>query len=328
MSHDTPPAKSNSWWQLTLQVPLRWAEDASAVLIEAGALGVQTLGGGDEPLPKFARQAITAQSAQSVEAGQAILVASYSLDADAQDIKRAAQEALTTLQLKVPPERMLLVQRDDSSWAETWKQYFKPLKIGRRVWVVPTWERNFVAPTNTVVLRLDPGMAFGTGQHATTSLCLRAIELYAERLGPTSCADLSLCDLGCGSGILAIGAAKLGFGSVLALDNDPLAVSATRDNVAQNAVAAQVSVQGTPIAETSQRFTVVVANILAQPLIEMAGAIAARLAPGGTLLLSGLLSTQADSVQRAFEQTGQVRYVQRWTHGEWTALDFVAAASF
>jgi ribosomal protein L11 methyltransferase len=326
MSHDTPPAKMNSWWQLTLQVPQRWAEDASAVLIEAGALGVQTLGGGDEPLPKFARQAITAQSAQSVEAGHAILVASYSLQTAEQDIRREAQEALGTLQLVVPPERMLLVQRDDSSWADTWKQYFKPLKIGRRVWVVPTWESSFVAPTNTVVLHLDPGMAFGTGQHATTSLCLRAIELYAERLVPPAAASLSLCDLGCGSGILAIGAAKLGFGSVLALDNDPLAVSATRDNVAQNGVAAQVSVAGTPMADVSQRFAVVVANILAQPLIDMARVISARLAPGGSLLLSGLLNTQADSVQRAFEQTGKVRYVQRWTHGEWAALDFVAAA--
>ena len=164
-------------------------------------------------------------------------------------------------------------------------------------------------------------MAFGTGQHATTALCLRAIEQYAEPLTAAEAARRKVLDLGTGTGILAMGAAKLGLGSITALDNDPEAVKAARDNFQLNAV--QGVVDGTPIEQVTDTFDLVVANILAGPLVQMAPVLAKRVAQQGILVLSGILAEQADEVIRAYEKTADsVRLQLRWTHGEWVALIF------
>ncbi len=314
------PAPQHAWWQLTLAVPLRWGEDASASLIEAGALCVETVGDGSEPMPKFAQQGLLPQAAPGALAGQVLLLASYPESQQPATIRAGAQEALQSLSAELHGEALQLKKCTDEGWAERWKQYFKPLKVGRRIWIVPSWETTFVAPAGTLVLDLDPGMAFGTGQHATTAMCLKALEIYAERLKATPRAGRSFCDLGCGSGILAIAGAKLGLGPVTALDLDPQAVAATAANASKNGI--ELSAAATPIAQVEQTFSVIVANILAQPLIEMAASIAGRLRPGGLLILSGLLRTQADEVQCAFEDTGILVHRDRWTQGEWSALGF------
>ena len=319
MSQTIDRAPAN-WWQLTLPVPQRWAEDASASLIEAGALGVQTLGDSHEPIPKFASQGLLPQASGPRLTGQVLLLASYTAEQPAAAIRRGALDALASLRLEVADADLQLSKRSQQAWAESWKQYFKPLKIGRRLWVVPSWDKHFVAPQGAVMLQLDPGMAFGTGQHATTALCLRAIERLAERLQQAQRPLPAACDLGSGSGILAIYAAKLGFSPVTAIDLDPDAVAASGDNAVHTGVALQVI--DTPIEQVGDTFGLLVANILAQPLIDMADAISARLRPGGILIVSGILQTQADEVQCAFEKTGILVHQERWTQGEWSALSF------
>ncbi|HET6343780.1 MAG TPA: 50S ribosomal protein L11 methyltransferase, partial [Myxococcota bacterium] len=215
-------------------------------------------------------------------------------------------------------------------WAEGWKQYFKPLKIGRRLWIVPTWETTFEPPRGSLVLLCDPGMAFGTGQHATTSLCLKAIELFADTWVPADKARAQVLDFGCGTGILGIAAAKLGFGRVVGIDNDPLAVQATDDNIRLNGVADRMAASDAAVGDVGETFDLVVANILAVTLNELADLVLRRVKPGGTLVLSGILATQADEVIRTYERAAgraalPFRFEGRWTHGEWVALRFHAS---
>lgn len=313
-------ASQAAWWQLSVEVPQQWADDASASLIAAGAEGVQIVDEGMEPLPAFAKHAINPRVVASSR-DNALLVAHYGHTQDASTLPQEAVEALAELGLQISADSVQLIQRADRDWAERWKQYFKPIKIGRRLWIVPTWDKTFLPPINSVVLHLDPGMAFGTGQHATTALCLRAIEQYASRLEAADAAQRKVLDLGTGTGILAMGAAKMGLGKITALDNDPEAVDAARENFKLNGV--QGLVDGTPIDKVADTFGLVVANILALPLIGMAPVLAKRVATRGILVLSGILAEQADEVIRAYEKTSDdLRLQLRWTHGEWVALIF------
>lgn len=321
-------APTAAWWQVTLEVPSAIAEDASASLISAGALGVQVIDNA-EPLPRFAKQAMTPVPMQH-KVGHALLVASYADNADSATLSQDAVDALTELGLTVAVDSVQAVKREDRDWAERWKQYFKPLKIGRRLWIVPSWDKQFTPPTGSVSMILDPGMAFGTGQHATTALCLKAIELYADGMNPAQRQAASLVDVGCGTAVLAIGAAKLGIGSVLAIDNDPEAVEAAAENVRTNHVERVIKVTDQPLSSlgANEKFSFIVANILAHTLIEMRTELLSRLQPGATLVLSGILATQADEVIPAYVRMAHklglqgFEHVLRWTHGEWVALRF------
>jgi ribosomal protein L11 methyltransferase len=179
---------------------------------------------------------------------------------------------------------------EDQVWERAWLIDWKSLRFGRRLWVCP---RAAEAPADpeAVVVRLDPGLAFGTGTHPTTALCLQILDSLALR-------GRTLLDYGCGSGILGIAALKLGASHVTAVDLDPQALMATRDNAARNGVAAEITVQGIEAALESAYC--VVANILAGPLIELAPKLTAACEDGGHLLLSGLLKTQAYAVKAAY----------------------------
>lgn len=179
---------------------------------------------------------------------------------------------------------------EDQVWERAWLADWKSLRFGRRLWVCP---RAAEAPADpeAVVVRLDPGLAFGTGTHPTTALCLQILDSLALR-------GRTLLDYGCGSGILGIAALKLGASHVTAVDLDPQALMATRDNAARNGVAAEITVQGIEAALESAYC--VVANILAGPLIELAPKLTAACEDGGHLLLSGLLKTQAYAVKAAY----------------------------
>lgn len=200
----------------------------------------------------------------------------------------------------------------DEDWANAWKAYWKPLRIGERLVVVPSWEE-YRQAAGDVVVRLDPGMAFGTGTHASTALALRLLE---REMMP----GMAVLDVGTGSGILAIAAALLGAGSVVALDIDPVAVRVARENTAKNRVADRVEViHGEAASRPDASADLVVANITADVLMAIAGDLVRVLRPGGTLILSGILLQEARRVAEAFDRPGVARRHALEQDG-WTAL--------
>ena len=183
----------------------------------------------------------------------------------------------------------------DQDWERVWLTDWKSMRFGRRLWVCPT-AADLPDDANAVVVRLDPGLAFGTGTHPTTALCLQILESL-----PIS--GRSVIDYGCGSGILGIAALKLGAVHVTAVDLDPQALLATRDNASRNGVASSIDVRGVDMPGIELRLRpayCVMANILAGPLIELAPKLTAACEPAGHLLLSGLLKTQAYAVKAAY----------------------------
>jgi ribosomal protein L11 methyltransferase len=179
----------------------------------------------------------------------------------------------------------------NQDWERVWLADWKSMRFGRRLWVCPTAAEPPDDP-NAVVVRLDPGLAFGTGTHPTTALCLQILDSLPVR-------GRNVIDYGCGSGILGIAALKLGAAHVTAVDLDPQALLATRDNAIRNGVSANIDVRGVDVEGLLPAYCVM-ANILAGPLIELAPKLTAACEPGGYLLLSGLLKTQAYEVKAAY----------------------------
>ena len=178
----------------------------------------------------------------------------------------------------------------DQAWERVWLKDFRPMRFGRRLWVCPGGLT--AGDADAIRVELDPGLAFGTGTHPTTALCLE----WLDSQDLTGC---SVVDYGCGSGILAIAAAKLGAVHVRAVDLDPQALIATRDNAVRNGVAGRLTITGDP-ALVPRSADVLLANILAGPLVELAPRFATALGSGGRLALSGLLPEQADAVTAAY----------------------------
>jgi ribosomal protein L11 methyltransferase len=200
----------------------------------------------------------------------------------------------------------------EASWADAWKRHYKPVRVTERLTVSPVWEKVHPGQGETVI-RLDPGMAFGTGTHSTTKMCLRLLEKY---LRPGD----RVIDVGCGSGILSIAAAKLGAGSVLAVDLDEVAVQKTRENVQLNGVQDQVSVRiGDLLTGVSEEGDVILANLLAPIILRLVRDIHRVLTPGGRLIASGIVSVQIESVQEALTGAG-LETVETIGEGDWVAL--------
>jgi ribosomal protein L11 methyltransferase len=177
----------------------------------------------------------------------------------------------------------------EAQWRDAWKRYFKVSHLTRQFVVVPSWE-TYAARDGEVVIDLDPGMAFGTGTHASTRLVLE----HLQELADAGTAPSRILDVGCGSGILAIAAVKRWpAATCVAVDNDPIAVQATGDNAAVNRVADRIAASTQSLEQITERFPLVLANIQAHVLRELAAQLVARTAPGGSLILSGLLTPQA-----------------------------------
>jgi ribosomal protein L11 methyltransferase len=193
-------------------------------------------------------------------------------------------------------------------WERAWLQDWKSMRFGRRLWVCPTAE-DPPQDRAAVVVRLDPGLAFGTGSHPTTALCLQLLDALPL-------AGRSMIDYGCGSGILGIAALKLGASRVIAVDLDPQALIATYDNAVRNAVAAQLEVQGVPPSLTPA--DLIIANILAEPLIELFPVLYGACKIGGDLVLSGLLKSQAYAVKAAYSSGFDI--VQVFGRDEWCCI--------
>ena len=213
------------------------------------------------------------------------------------------------------PWRLTVHAIPPQDWAESWKRHFHTTQVSDRIWVKPSWETRAVPP-GACLIELDPGMAFGTGQHATTQSCLQCVDrLSRERPGAR------LLDMGCGSGILAIAAAQLGCHPVLAVDHDLQAVRIAQANAARNGVADRIGHVTADLAafHCRQPFDIVVANLLAGLLAEQAEVLAATVAPrpGGALVLSGLLTTQYPPVRDRYAALG-FREDNVRTAGDWT----------
>lgn len=198
----------------------------------------------------------------------------------------------------------------DQDWERAWMDRFKPMQFGQHLWIVPTGMQGPDDPA-ALQLKLDPGLAFGTGTHPTTALCL-------EWIDGMDLNDLKVLDFGCGSGVLGIAAALKGAASVVCVDNDPQALLATADNAARNGVEAQVQCF-LPEDWPAGNYDVILANILAGPLIQLAPQLIARLDQGSKIVLSGILENQANEVAAAYASScGDLRRQQR---EEWLRLD-------
>ncbi|MCE5333816.1 MAG: 50S ribosomal protein L11 methyltransferase [Desulfobacteraceae bacterium] len=228
-------------------------------------------------------------------------------------------EKVRSISLSLPEEpepECFFSEIADEDWSETWKAHFKPLRVGGRFLITPTWERVEPRPDD-LVIRIDPGRAFGTGHHETTRLCLDRLERVAAQ-GP---APETLLDVGTGSGILAIGAALLGFRKITGIDNDPEAIEVALENIALNNFSDSVTAFCATPDEIAADFDVVVSNIQSLPLIRMSETLAARVKPGGRLILSGILTVQAEGVRAAYEEKG-LRPAGTQTDGEWILMAF------
>ncbi|MBV2262241.1 MAG: 50S ribosomal protein L11 methyltransferase [Thauera sp.] len=274
------------WISVTLQAEADKAEALSDALMEAGALSVSI---------EDADAGTAAERPQFGEPGHlptalwdhSRVIALFDAAADSAELGAMLAEAARAAGFDaVPPFSTEIVA--EQNWVQLTQSQFDPIRITDRLWIVPSWHE---APDpGAINIELDPGMAFGTGSHPTTRLCL---EWLCEAVVP----GCSVLDYGCGSGILGIAAAKLGAGEVLGIDIDEKAVEAARDNAARNHAALRLQHSAVPVGDT---FDLVVANILTNPLCVLAPAIAARVAPGGRVALSGVLETQAAQVVEAW----------------------------
>jgi len=241
---------------------------------------------------------------------------------DVAGIKRRLREGLQALAadgIDIAPARIQVKKVPARDWSESWKRHFKPLDLGPRLLVKPTWSRRVPKKTQALVV-LDPGLSFGTGQHATTRFCLE--QLVALR-DPQSAQ--SMLDVGTGSGILAIAAVKLGYQPVNAFDFDADCVRVSNENTELNGVAAVLIVTHDDITQVpkkpKQRYSVVCANLIYDLLIAERDRLLARVAPGGSLVLAGIFETQFTLVRKTFEAAGW-KLVAATTDKEWRSGTF------
>ncbi|WP_332671351.1 50S ribosomal protein L11 methyltransferase [Aromatoleum sp.] len=271
------------WISVILQAEAQKAEALSEALMDAGALSISIEdadAGTDAEKPQFGEPGHHPVGLWD----HSRVIALFDAQADlAVALARAAADAGFDA---VPP--FTLEEVAEQNWVQLTQSQFDPIRITERMWIVPSWH---TAPDpDAINIELDPGMAFGTGSHPTTRLCL---EWLCDAVRP---GDLVL-DYGCGSGILGIAAARLGAGDVLGVDIDDKALEAARDNAERNGTTVRLQHSREPV---DARFDVVVANILTNPLCVLAPLLAARIAPGGRIALSGVLETQTQQVIDAY----------------------------
>ena len=335
-----------SWLELSVTVDQEAAESVSELLARYGYNGGvvvdQPFKPGDEG-PEF-----------EYDTARPVTLRTYlPVDESSEETRARIEQALWHLGQMRPVGNLQVQQLEEEDWANAWKRHYGVQRIGVRTVIVPSWLDYDPAP-GEVVLHLDPGMAFGTGLHPTTQLCVRLLERYVTPGART-------LDLGTGSGILAIAAAKLGARPVLALDNDPIAIDATVENVARNGgdalgITAELGSLGAgrrmghwlsgdfgekdegngtkdeAVADDSMKsqidhpssfilypFQLIVANLIAKVLIIVAHDLAAALEPGGTLITSGIIADKEDQVALALAAAG-LAPVSRHVEGEWVAL--------
>ena len=283
-----------SWLEVIIEIAREHAEALSDALMEAGALSVSVEDadeGTDAERPLFGEPGMTPSEAAW---DHSRVVALTDEDADQAAI---VLDAATAIGLKEAPGFTTRAVAD-ADWVRLTQSQFEPIHIGKNIWVVPSWHE---APDpDALILEVDPGLAFGTGSHPTTRLCMEWLEAHFE--SDASASGKSVLDYGCGSGILAMVAKKLGAADVTGVDIDEQAIESARLNAERNRCTIDFYVPDDFVASThgSERFDIVVANILSSPLKLMAPMLSGRVAPGGFLTLSGVLARQAEEVAAAY----------------------------
>lgn len=270
------------WIQLKLNTSGSQAEDLSDALVESGAVSVTFQDTHDnpvfEPLP-----------GETLLWGDTDVIGLFDAATDMSEVVAMLEQH----PLLGSGFLHKIEQLEDKDWEREWMDNFHPMRFGERLWICPSWRE--VPDPNAVNVMLDPGLAFGTGTHPTTALCLQWLD-GLDLNGKT------VIDFGCGSGILAIAALKLGAARAIGIDIDPQAIQASRDNAQRNGVSERLELYLPQQQPSNLQADVVVANILAGPLRELAPIISELVKPNGYLGLSGVLATQADSVAQAYQQ--------------------------
>jgi ribosomal protein L11 methyltransferase len=300
-----------AWLELAVEVDVEAVEAVSEILGRVAPGGSSV-----EPAFELVDEGLGAR----VDPTRPAIVRAYVPARDAASAQRAARDAeaalghLRAFGLRPIGElRTRLV--DEADWADAWKAHFPVMRIGRHLVIRPTWRRHRAAPGD-VVIALDPGMAFGTGLHPTTRLCLAALEAAAAR-GELD--GSRVLDVGCGSGILSIAAARLGARRVSGLDIDPIAIEATLANAKRNRLARRIRARVGSLPSGEPPFDLVVANLIASVLVALAPPLREELRPGGILLASGIFEDREAEVAAALGEAGLI-VVDRSVDGEWVAL--------
>ncbi|MCF1427348.1 MAG: 50S ribosomal protein L11 methyltransferase [Shewanella sp.] len=285
-----------AWVQLRIHTGKQEAELLSDLLMELGAVSITFEDGQDEPIfePKLGETPLWTDT---------VVIALFDAGMDLQPIV----EMLKSLPYMAPDFAYKIEQIEDKDWVREWMDAFHPIKSGERLWICPSWRE--IPEPEAVNVILDPGLAFGTGTHPTTALCL-------EWLDGLELAGKEVVDFGCGSGILAVAALKLGAARVTGIDIDYQAIDASRANAERNQVADRLSLYLPQDQPAELQTEILVANILAGPLRELAPLIANLVKSGGKLALSGLLREQAEEISECYAQWFEMdepAHKQDWT---------------
>jgi ribosomal protein L11 methyltransferase len=264
------------WIQLTFNVSREQAEKAEQSLLQTGALSVTFRDAEDNPVLEPA-------PGETPLWNELIVTGLFEADTDTLTLRQR-------IQTKFPHTELRLEPLEDRDWIRAWMDHYQPMCFGQRLWICPT---HLMPPQpDAINLMLDPGLAFGTGTHPTTALCLQWLDQHDVR-------EKSVMDFGCGSGVLAIAALLLGAQHADACDIDPQAIIASRNNAQANHVSEKINVMR-PEELPAQEYDVVMANILAGPLMQLATKLAGFTRSGGHIVLSGILNTQADDICHAY----------------------------
>lgn len=290
-----PATTKKTWIKITLAVPSAQSDTVASLLaLQTGAGIEQTPGPAD---------------------GQETLTAYIEQGPKAETCLAAIRAVLQGLSADSAPPELTTELLPDADWNAEWKKHFKPLHVTPSLVIVPSWEP-YTAQGNENIIVLDPGMAFGTGHHESTRLAL----LLLEELRAQGVTFPTALDVGTGTGILAMAAALSGAERVIAIDNDPEAVTVAQENLAANKLQSRVEVSGHPLDAVTGAFPLVMANITSDVLIAMAPALTGKLAAGGHLILAGILAgPQEDEVCRHYVREG-CENLRHCRDGEWAAL--------
>lgn len=315
--------KTMLWNEITIHTSEEAVEMISNFLHEAGAGGVSIEESGSLNKPRDTSYGQWYdRPLNDIPEGQAIIKGYFAEEVDMDSIRSQIEprvEQLRTFDIDPGEVKYELKTVNEDDWANAWKQYFKPLRVSDRLTIKPTWEDYEPASEDEKIIELDPGMAFGTGTHPTTSLCLRTLESVIK-------GGEEVIDVGTGSGILAIGAVKLGAKHVLALDLDPVAVSSARENTRLNELEERITIKESdllsvlnasdPTLGIQLPVKLVVANILAEIILLFIDDVYKALEPGGTYIASGIWKNKEEVVETALKAAGfeiaEIRRDEDW----------------
>jgi len=287
----------STYTSVQAELPEADSELLQALFHELGATGLEVRDSEAPPMP----------GVRGPNPGEAIVIAFF-------DDATVAQQARAQAASDFPQARLSTEEVVDQDWSNAWKSLIKSVDVGR-LWVGPPWQMS-EAPANKVRIVIEPKMAFGTGDHPTTYLCLEAVDLFMQ-----AHPGASVLDVGTGTGVLAIAAKKLGAGRVVGVDNDPMSVVLAKENATDNATP-DVELSEKTLAQVGGPYDLVVANILANTLVEMAPALAPKV--GAQLILAGVLAHQEEEVKAAYVQHGlQPQPTARIN--DWVRLSFTRA---